>query len=288
MLQRALPFPTLVPVDAELIRLWRADAAEKSETGAIQAILSRASDGIEIQRWSEARTVLDSIRDLSTRGEFLLWQPTLSQIASEVAELLPHREEPRHAAAGVGKGTEQRFHSVAAAESAPIELPTAAPPAPSAGPVSHASAEPPLSPAVAYLAGVGAQLHVRTILPHIDPAAALARARYLQTFDVVWIHPDGRASAFLLREKHRPLEALLMLADVATGSPDAADLYLVGEESDRAPLEAMLQRPSLRTLDVASMFRFLSLSDLRQRLDRIGDLTPYLRPAFLEHLSSAL
>ncbi|HET8654073.1 MAG TPA: hypothetical protein VFL93_00970 [Longimicrobiaceae bacterium] len=276
MLQRAVPFPLLIPADAALLASWRAFASRLHDGDVLEGVLHRHADRLEIQTRSEARAVLHSIHDMVTRGEHLLWRSALTQIAGDIAALLPPEPEiPAHhpSTREIAGHRPAVYPPPAVPQRRSEPAPEARAPAPPAPPRERAAYQ-------QMLASLGARLGLHVVVP----GPGEPRTQAWHACDLVWLEGGHPFAAFVFGVHPDASATILALSDTALSAGTGVRLYLVGGEQDGERLTSALSRPTFRQLRTEELFSFLPFERLCARLEAVGDLVEYLRPEFLDRL----
>lgn len=117
-----------------------------------------------------------------------------------------------------------------------------------------------------------------------------ATNRTIQLIDVLWLKGNAIVAAFEIESTTSIYSGLLRMSDLIAMQPNLnIPLYLVAPDERRQKVIDEVNRPTFRRLSppLSEVCRFISFSDLRDRLKEAGPLVRYLKPEFLEELSES-
>jgi len=117
-----------------------------------------------------------------------------------------------------------------------------------------------------------------------------ATNRTIELIDVLWLKGNAIAAAFEVESTTSIYSGLLRMSDLMAMQPNLnIPLYLVAPDERRQKVIDEINRPTFSRLSppLSEVCRFISFSDLRERLREAGPLIRYLKPEFLEELSES-
>jgi len=117
-----------------------------------------------------------------------------------------------------------------------------------------------------------------------------ATNRTIELIDVLWLKGNAIVAAFEVESTTSIYSGLLRMSDLIAMQPNLnIPLYLVAADERRQKVIDEVNRPTFRRLSppLSEVCRFISFSDLRERLKEAGLLIRYLKPEFLEELSES-
>lgn len=117
-----------------------------------------------------------------------------------------------------------------------------------------------------------------------------ATNRTIELIDVLWLQGNSIVAAFEIECTTSIYSGLLRMSDLIAMQPNLnIPLYLVAPDERRDKVVSEVNRPTFSSLPVAlnQVCRYVPVSELRERYDRVKDIVPYLRPEFLEEISEA-
>jgi hypothetical protein len=117
-----------------------------------------------------------------------------------------------------------------------------------------------------------------------------ATNRTIELIDVLWLQGNAIIAAFEIESTTSIYSGLLRMSDLIAMQPNLnIPLYLVAPDERRQKVIDEVNRPTFRRLSppLFEVCRFISFSDLRNRLKDAGPLMRYLKPEFLEELSES-
>jgi hypothetical protein len=117
-----------------------------------------------------------------------------------------------------------------------------------------------------------------------------ATNRTIELIDVLWLKGNAIVAAFEVESTTSIYSGLLRMSDLIAMQPNLnIPLYLVAADERRQKVIDEVNRPTFRRLSppLSEVCRFISFSDLRERLKEAGPLIRYLKPEFLEELSES-
>lgn len=117
-----------------------------------------------------------------------------------------------------------------------------------------------------------------------------ATNRTVELIDVLWLKGNSIVAAFEIESTTSIYSGLLRMSNLIAMQPNLnIPLYLVAPDDRRQKVIDEVNRPTFRRLapPLFEVCRFISFSDLRNRLKDAGPLIRYLKPEFLEELSES-
>ncbi|MCK5604688.1 EVE domain-containing protein [Candidatus Pacearchaeota archaeon] len=117
-----------------------------------------------------------------------------------------------------------------------------------------------------------------------------ATNRTIELIDVLWLKGNAIVAAFEIEYSTSVYSGLLRMADLVAMQPNLnIPLYLVAPDERRDKVINEINRPTFSKLDIplSHICRFISFSSLREELERVANVTQYLKPEFLEELSES-
>src|SRR4030095_13118951 len=136
--------------------------------------------------------------------------------------------------------------------------------------------------------------HQFTELPHLKSELPLqfdyATNRTLALIDVLWLKGHAIVAAFEIESITSIYSGLLRMSDLIAMQPNLNILlYLVAPDEKREKVVAEINRPTFARLDppLSEVCRFISFTDLSNRLAEVSGYVRYLRPEFLDELSES-
>ncbi len=117
-----------------------------------------------------------------------------------------------------------------------------------------------------------------------------ATNRTIELIDVLWLDRNSIVAAFEIESTTSIYSGLLRMADLVAMQPNLnIPLFLVAPDERREKVFAEVNRPTFSRLDprLAEICRYVSFTELRERLGQVKDFVKYLKADFLEELSEA-
>ena len=117
-----------------------------------------------------------------------------------------------------------------------------------------------------------------------------ATNKTIELIDVLWLKGNAIVAAFEVESTSSIYSGLLRMSDLITMQPNLnIPLYLVAPAERRQKVIDEVNRPTFGRLSppLFEVCRFISFTDLRDRLREAGPLIRYLKPEFLEELSES-
>lgn len=114
--------------------------------------------------------------------------------------------------------------------------------------------------------------------------------RTIKHIDVLWLNANAIVAAFEIECTTAIYSGLLRMSDLIAMQPNLnIPLYIVASNERRDKVIDEVNRPTFSRLSppMKQMCRFISISNLRERVAKVGDMVRYLRPQFIEELSES-
>jgi hypothetical protein len=115
-----------------------------------------------------------------------------------------------------------------------------------------------------------------------------ATNRTIELIDVLWLKGNSIVAAFEVESTTSIYSGLLRMSDLTAMQPNLnIPLYLVAPDDRRDKVFSEINRPTFKRLDppVSEICRFISFSDLKNKIEEVGSYLRFLKPEFLEELS---
>jgi hypothetical protein len=117
-----------------------------------------------------------------------------------------------------------------------------------------------------------------------------ATNRTIELIDVLWLKGNAIVAALEIESTTSIYSGLLRMADLISMQPNLnIPLYLVAPDEKREKVIAEINRPTFARLDppLSEVCRFISFTDLCNKLAGVSGYVRYLRPEFLDELSES-
>lgn len=110
----------------------------------------------------------------------------------------------------------------------------------------------------------------------------------IELIDVLWLQGNAIIAAFEIESTTSIYSGLLRMSDLISMQPNLnIPLYLVAPDQRRNKVLFEVNRPTFGRLNppLFSVCRYISFTNLQQKLEQFRDMIRYLRPEFLEEIS---
>jgi predicted RNA-binding protein len=117
-----------------------------------------------------------------------------------------------------------------------------------------------------------------------------ATNRTVELIDVLWLQGNAIVAAFEVESTTSIYSGLLRMADLVSMQPNLKiPLYLVAPEDKRNKVFSEVNRPTFARLKppLYEVCRYISFSDLRERMQSVASVVQYLKPEFLEDIAES-
>lgn len=117
-----------------------------------------------------------------------------------------------------------------------------------------------------------------------------ATNRTIELIDVLWLKGDAIVAAFEVEHTSAIYSGLLRMADLISMQPNLKiNLYIVAPDERREKVFNELNRPTFARLNppLPDICRFISYTQLRSKIDDIGDMIKYMKPQFLDEIAES-
>ena len=117
-----------------------------------------------------------------------------------------------------------------------------------------------------------------------------ATNKTIELIDVLWLQGKAVIAAFEIESTTSIYSGLLRMSDLIAMQPNLnMPLYLVAPNERRDKVITEVNRPTFSRLSppMSEMCRFISFSDLRERISKIESVVRYLKPDFLIEISES-
>ena len=117
-----------------------------------------------------------------------------------------------------------------------------------------------------------------------------ATNRTIELIDVLWMKSNAIVAAFEIERTTSIHSGLLRMADLIAMQPNLSiPLYIVAPDERRAKVIAEVNRPvfSMLAPPMSQMCRFVSFSQLRGQVEKVGPYLRYLKPEIIDEISES-
>jgi hypothetical protein len=117
-----------------------------------------------------------------------------------------------------------------------------------------------------------------------------ATNRTVELIDVLWLQGTAIVAAFEVESTTSIYSGLLRMADLLSMQPNLnIPLYLVAPDDRRNKVFSEVNRPTFARLmpPLNEVCRYISFSDLRERMSSVASVVQYLKPEFLEDIAES-
>lgn len=117
-----------------------------------------------------------------------------------------------------------------------------------------------------------------------------ATNRTIELIDVLWLQADAIVAAFEVEHTSAIYSGLLRMSDLVSMQPNIKiNLYIVAPDERREKVFNELNRPTFARLrpPLPKICRFIPYSELKAKIESIGDMLKYMKPEFLEEIAES-
>jgi hypothetical protein len=117
-----------------------------------------------------------------------------------------------------------------------------------------------------------------------------ATNKTIELIDVLWLRQNAIVSAFEIESTTSIYSGLLRMSDLIAMQPNLnIPLYLVAPDERREKVVTEVNRPTFSRLSprLSEICRYISFSELRERIAQVASVVRYLKPEFLIELSES-
>jgi len=117
-----------------------------------------------------------------------------------------------------------------------------------------------------------------------------ATNRTIELIDVLWLQGDAIVAAFEVEHTSAIYSGLLRMSDLISMQPNLKiNLYIVAPDERRDKVFNEINRPTFARLKppLPNICRFIPYSELKAKIDEIGQMVKYMKPEFIDEISES-